>query len=134
MDDPDWDIGIEEVLALPYYFFADDINPPAGTVPVVYDRIPKHEVEIRRATPVYSVDGHCIGHVDGLIVDEGGQITHLVLERGHLWGRREVTVPIGRVAQVVTDGVELGMTKRDVGDLPTRSVRRWPQQSAEVVP
>ncbi len=51
-----------------------------------YDRIPKGEVEIRRASPVISADGHQLGHVDGFIVDEEDQLGHIVLEHGHLWG------------------------------------------------
>ena len=37
-----------------------------------------------------------IGDVDGFVIDAGEHITHVVLERGHLWGRKEVTIPIGR--------------------------------------
>ena len=58
-------------------------------VSVTYDRIPKGEVEVRRASDVTSADGHHLGKVDGFLVDDDDAITHFVLERGHLWGRRE---------------------------------------------
>ena len=60
-----------------------------------YDRIPKGGAEIRRASAVMSADGHELGEVDGLLVDAEDNITHLVLRHGHLWRRREVTIPIG---------------------------------------
>jgi sporulation protein YlmC with PRC-barrel domain len=128
LDDPDWDVGIQEVYALPYYP-AYDLQPRPLDFPVMYDRIPKGEVEIRRASNVYSVDGHHLGHVDGFLVDRDEHIAHLVLERGHLWGRRDVTIPIGAVAKVGTDDVTLSLTKDQVGSLPEVSVQRWPMPS-----
>ncbi len=74
--DPDWDIGVQEVLSMPYY--QADYAPPADDVSVAYDRIPKGEVEIQRASRVRSSDGEDLGRVDGFIVD-GDHITHLVL-------------------------------------------------------
>jgi sporulation protein YlmC with PRC-barrel domain len=125
VEDPDWDVGLEDVLALPYY----PLDGPAEYVEyaaVSYDRIPKGEVEIQRASAVYSADGHHLGHVDGLVIDgETQTITHLVLERGHLWGRRDVTIPIGSIASVDMDEVKLTLTRQDVGELPAVRVHRW---------
>jgi hypothetical protein len=59
-----------------------------------------------------------LGHVDGFRVDGDDQITHVVLERGHLWGRREVTIPIGAVTRVNTDSVTVRLTKDEVAALP----------------
>ena len=125
LDDPDWDVGIQEVYALPYYS-TYDLQPQPLDFPVLYDRIPKGEVEIRRASAVYSAEGHHLGHVDGFVVVRDEHITHLVLERGHLWGRRDVTIPIGAVAKVETDDVTLSLTKDQVASLPEVAVRRWP--------
>jgi hypothetical protein len=128
--EPGWDIGIESVLAEPYYGYAG--GPGYETVPagydshvsMTYDRVPKGEVEIRRASEVASSDGHSLGKVDGFLVDDD-HITHFVLERGHLWGKREVTIPISAVASVYTDAVTLTLTKDEVGDLPSVPVHRW---------
>ena len=128
LDDPDWDVGIQEVYALPYYP-AYDLEPEPLDFSVMYDRIPKGGVEIRRASDVYSAEGHHLGHVDGLLVDRDEHITHLVLERGHLWGRREITIPIGAVAKVETDDVTLSLTKDQVRSLPEVAVHRWPTSS-----
>jgi sporulation protein YlmC with PRC-barrel domain len=126
VDDPDWDVGIQEVLAMPYYEPGLDVGSYGGDAGVIYDRVPKGEVEVRRASAVTSADGHHVGHVDGFVTD-GEQITHLVLERGHLWGRREVTIPIGSVEKVETDAVTLGLTKDEVGGLDSIPLRRWRQ-------
>lgn len=123
VDDPDWDVGIQEVLAFPYYT-AYDLEPMPLDFAVMYDRIPKNDVEIRRASSVASADGHHLGQVDGFVVDRDDQITHLVLERGHLWGRREVTIPIGAVARVETDAIELSLTRDEIGALPEVRVQR----------
>ena len=129
VEDPDWEVDVEEVLAQPYYEDLDAVEaaPISYDDHVVwtYDRIPKGEVEIRRASPVTSSDGHHLGHVDGFMVDGGDHIGHLVLEHGHLWGKREVVIPIGAVARVETDAVVLRLTKDEVGALESHRVHRW---------
>ena len=129
-DDPEWDVGIEDVLAMPYYSSSDLAMDPAfvdDSMARTYDRVPKGEVEIRRTSAVYSTDGHHLGHVDGFVVD-GEDITHFVLERGHMWGKRDVTIPIGAVGEVANDTVTLSLTKDEVGELPVAGLHRWHNQ------
>ncbi len=92
---------------------------------MTYDLVPKGEVEIRRSSDVVSADGLHLGRVDGFLVDSDNLITHVVLERGHLWGRREVTIPIGSVARMNTDSLTVALTKEEVGALPAMPMRRW---------
>jgi len=126
--DPDWDVGVRSPLALPYYQspaldgYAGGVGQDFG---VVYGRVPKGEVEVRRSSSVLAADGNYVGNVDGFLVDDD-HITHFVLERGHLWGRREVTVPIGAVAKFESDTVTLSLSKEEIGDLPSHRVHRWP--------
>jgi sporulation protein YlmC with PRC-barrel domain len=126
VDDPDWDVGIEEVLAIPLY-------PSYGFEPVPidyaarYDRVPKGEIEIRRASDVESADGDHLGEVDGFLVDDAARITHVVLEQGRPWERREVAVPVGAVTRVGTDSVALSLTKDEVEALPPLAARRPPR-------
>ena len=138
IEDPEWEVGVEEILALPYY---QSLAPGAvgpGTAALgfddhiteVYDRIPKDEIEIRRASAVLSADGHGLGHVDGFLVDSDEAISHLVLEHGHLWGRREVTIPIGAVAEIATDEVRLSLSREAVQALQSVPVHRWSRPSA----
>jgi sporulation protein YlmC with PRC-barrel domain len=125
-DDPDWDVGVEDVLAMPYYTTPDVGVYPSLEEPylMTYHRVPKGEAEIRRSSAVVSADDQHLGTVEALLVD-GEEITHFVLERGHLWGRRDVTIPVGAVAKVESDTVTLRISKDDVGDLPTVRVHRW---------
>jgi sporulation protein YlmC with PRC-barrel domain len=117
VDDPNWDVGVEEVLALPYYP-SYDLEPAPVDFAVRYGRVPKGEVEIRRASAVESADAHHLGDVDGFLVDDNQLITHVVLEQGDPLERREVLIPIGAVPRVETDGVTLSLTKDEVGALP----------------
>jgi sporulation protein YlmC with PRC-barrel domain len=119
LDDPDWDIGIERAFVLPTVGPDHSDMLALDNVSVAFDRVPKGEVEIRRESSIVTADGHGAGHVDSFVVDGSGRITHLVLERGHLWGRRKVSIPIESVARVETDTVTLSLTKSEVGGLPS---------------
>ena len=122
IDDPDWDVGVDGVLVLPYY--GHDDPPHDALETAVYDRIPKGEIEIRRSSTVTSADGHEVGRVEGFVVGADEQITHVLLQRGHLWGRREVTIPVGDVARVRSDAIALRLTRDEVGELGPVPVRR----------
>ena len=125
--DPDWDIGVMDVLASPYYSslgVEPYAEPLDSNVTLSYDRVPKGEVEIRRTSAVISAHGHLLGDVDGFVVDADEYITHFVLERGHLWGRKEVTIPIGAVTRVESDAAHLALSKHEVGALPAVHVGR----------
>jgi sporulation protein YlmC with PRC-barrel domain len=128
VSDPEWDVGVTTVLALPYFEssgFADYPTALTQDVGVIYDRIPKGEVEIRRSSRVHTEDDRYIGDVEGFLVDDEDHITHFVLERGHLWGRREVTVPIGAVTKVKSDAITVGLSTDEIAALPARKVHRW---------
>jgi len=85
---------------------------------VTYDKVPPGEVEVRRGQRVHASDGP-IGHVRGLVVDPTDhQVTHVLLDEGHLWGKKEVSIPISAVTGVGDDGVQLNLTKAEVADLP----------------
>lgn len=45
-------------------------------------------------------------------------MTHVLLQEGHLWGRKEVAIPIKAVTEVGDEGIKLSIAKRDVEDLP----------------
>ena len=116
--------GPEQVVAWPYYGLGGTgmdpgIDPElAGTSPTVtFDTLPLGEVAVRRGEPVEATDGS-IGHVQGLVVDPRSRhVTHVLLQEGHLWGRKEVAIPIGAVAGV-DDGIRLSISKQEVEDLP----------------
>ncbi len=84
---------------------------------VVNDVIPAGETDLRHGEHVHALDGE-IGKVKGFLVDQGDQhVTHVLLQEGHLWGRKEVSIPISAVTSV-NDGIRLNLTKKQVEDLP----------------
>jgi sporulation protein YlmC with PRC-barrel domain len=87
-----------------------------ASLPVTYDTIPSGEVAVRRGDPVHATDGD-IGQVQGLVINPvDHHVTHVLLQEGHLWGRKQVTIPIGAVTGV-DDGIQLNITKQEVQDL-----------------
>lgn len=125
--DPDWDVGLVRPLTPPFYSGTGlglfDWSPET---PIAYDRIPKGEVEIRRESAVLSADGHVVGQVEGFMIDDDHHATHLLLERGHFWGRREITIPLGAVESFDVDLVRLSLSRSEVGRLPAAKVHRRP--------
>jgi sporulation protein YlmC with PRC-barrel domain len=103
------------VLFMPYYGLG--AGGTAVPLTVTYDTVPLDEVEVRRGEHVHATDGP-IGRVQGLVIDPGSRhVTHVLLQEGHLWDRKEVAIPIGAVT-AVDDGIRLSLTKEQVQDLP----------------
>ena len=96
-------------------------GPPSG-IPgpaqfIVEDVIPKGETEVSAGDPVLALDGE-IGQVQGLLVDpDDHRVTHVLLREGHLWGRKEVAIPISAVTGA-EEGIRVNLTKKQVEDLP----------------
>ena len=115
----------EQVLSSPYYGMGMGAGwgMAGGGLPqaVTYDTVPLDEVEVRRGEHVHATDGH-IGRVQGLVIDPGSHhVTHVLLQEGHLWGRKEVAIPISAVTGV-EDGIRLSITKQQVQDLPPADI------------
>ncbi len=99
------------VLAWPYHF------SETRRIPLEHERIPVGELAVRRGARVEASDGH-IGHVDGFLVDENSEhITHLVLREGHLWGQKDVTIPVSDIARIEEDTVHLKLDKQSIEKL-----------------
>jgi uncharacterized protein YrrD len=93
-------------------------------ITLVHEKIPAGEVKIRRGTAVHATDGQ-IGRVDELMIEkETGGITHLILEEGHLWGKKDVSIPVDQIEGIEPDGVRLKLSKRQVEALPEIQIHR----------
>jgi PRC-barrel domain len=97
------------------------MTPYAGipTPALVVDQeiVPVGEEQVGPGEPVHALDGE-IGQVQGFLVDPGDhRVTHVLLREGHLWGRKEVAIPVSAVTEV-RDGIRLNMTKQQVEQLP----------------
>ena len=123
VQDPGSDIGIEDGLELPPSQSLGTTGFGAGVGPLdfdphvtmSYDRVPKGMVEIRRDSGVTSSDGHHLGKVVGFVVDGQHHIAQLILEHGHLWGKREIAIPGRSIDRILSDEVMLTLSKDEVG-------------------
>jgi sporulation protein YlmC with PRC-barrel domain len=90
-------------------------SPPVQAV--VQDVVPLGEIDIDRGEAVHALDGE-IGRVHGCQVDpDDHRVTHVLLREGHLWGKKEVAIPVSAVT-TVENGIWLNLTKKQVEDLP----------------
>lgn len=125
--------GPGQVLAWPYYGLgmpmagfmgvgamgAGGMGAGVGNVsqPVTYESVPPGEISVHRGDQVHATDGD-IGRVQGLVVDpRNHHVTHVLLQEGHLWGRKQVAIPITAVTSV-KEGIALSISKQEVQDLP----------------
>jgi sporulation protein YlmC with PRC-barrel domain len=84
---------------------------------MVNHAVPLGESEVGQHERVHCVDGE-IGQVEGFVVDSANHtVTHVILKEGHLWGRKQVAIPVSAVASVA-DGIRLSITKDQVANLP----------------
>jgi sporulation protein YlmC with PRC-barrel domain len=66
-----------------------------------------------------------VGTVDELVVDpDSGNITHLLMRKGHLWGKKDVAIPVTAIDLVDDEEVYLKIDKEAVGALPAVPVKR----------
>jgi hypothetical protein len=110
---------LDEYRMWPYVLPGDEL------VPVEHERVPPGELAVCRGSHVRATDGD-VGRVDEFLVDrETEHITHLVLREGHLWGQKDVLIPISEIGQIDEDRVYLTLSKAEVARLPTIPVKRW---------
>jgi hypothetical protein len=117
--------GSGRLMAMPYAVPAR--RPETEFVEVKSEAIPPDELAVHRGARVDATDGS-VGHVDEFLVEPGsGCITHLVLREGHLWGQRDVTIPVSEIERCreEEDAVYLKLDKRGIAALPTIAVKHW---------
>ncbi len=106
-----------ETYSEPYY------TPNEGAISVDAESVPAGEQIAHRGMVVEASDGK-VGVVEGLVVNpENEEITHLILQEGHLLGKKDVALPISAVEKVVDDIVHLNVDKKTIEDLPAVPVR-----------
>jgi hypothetical protein len=110
-----------QYLAWPY------VTPYPMAVPLDYEQVPPGELAVHRGARVDASDGH-VGRVDEFLVDpRNGHITHLVLREGHLWNKRDATIPLSAIDHLADDHVYLKLDKQAVAALPSVPVHRHQQ-------
>jgi uncharacterized protein YrrD len=101
-------------------------NTPARTIyeSVEYQQIPPGELAVCRGTRVEATDGY-VGHVDEFVVNpENDHITHLVMREGHLWGRKDVIIPLSAMGDTRDDTLFLKLNKHQIESLSSFPVHR----------
>jgi sporulation protein YlmC with PRC-barrel domain len=109
------------------YYYMPYVTPDITVqVPVEHRQIPPGELAVRRGTRVEATDGY-VGKVDEFVVNpENGHITHLVMREGHLWGKKDVIIPLSAMGDTRQDTVFLKLDKHQVESLPAFPLhRRW---------
>jgi hypothetical protein len=92
--------------------------PETDWVTVSRESIPPGEVAVRQGARVKATDGS-VGRLDEFLMDPAnGHVTHLVMREGHLWGRRDVTIPVSEIDHLEADTIYLKLDKEQVGALP----------------
>jgi sporulation protein YlmC with PRC-barrel domain len=115
-DTDQWGYG-SNALMWPYFGLGMPLSGGGLHEPMLVDRVPVGEVEVHRGDQVHASDGW-IGSVQGLVIDpRDHHVTHVLLHEGHLWGSKQVAIPI-TAASRVGDVIRLELTKQQVQDLP----------------
>ena len=93
-----------DVYNMPY---VQPMSTETIEIPIDEELIPPGELAIHRGTPVEAKDGY-IGDIGEFLIDpESGKISHIVLLKGHLWGRKELSLPISVIDHVLHNTVYL---------------------------
>jgi sporulation protein YlmC with PRC-barrel domain len=107
------------------YVFLETMLTPAKR-----ERVPPGELAVRRGARVKATDGQ-VGQVDEFLVDPTSRhITHLVLREGHLWGQKDVTIPVSEIERAGEATVYLKLDKQAIESLPAVPVRQWHSRKA----
>lgn len=107
-----------------YYFMPYVTSEIRVPVSVEHKQIPPGELAIHRGTRVQAADGD-VGSVDEFVVDpENGHITHFVMREGHLWGAKNVIIPLLAMDAINNNTLFLNIDKHQIESLPTFPVHR----------
>lgn len=103
--------------------FNGDMSTDIFSMPIEAELIPDGEMAVRKGASVEATDGH-IGRVEEFLVDpQDSHITHLVLEEGHLWHKKVLTLPLSEILYMNEDYVYLKLDKQAVFEtaIPVKS-------------
>jgi hypothetical protein len=93
--------------------------PETKWVTVRREAVPPGEIAVRQGAHVEAADGH-LGQLDEFLVDPVTErVTHLVMREGHLWGRREVSIPVSEIDRLEENTIYLKLDKDQVKALPS---------------
>ncbi len=118
-----------EFIDMPTSYYSGDMAMGYGytgpdVVVVEHELIPEGKIAVHRDMAVEATDGY-IGTVEELLIDQtSGQVTHLVLQKGHFWGETNVSLPITEIDKVEDYTIYLKLDKASIEVLPVVQIRR----------
>jgi hypothetical protein len=87
-------------------------------MPVVVEKVPEGEIAFHRGTDIEATDDH-VGVVERFLVQaDTGHVTHLVMHKGHLWGKKDIMIPLSAVDNMDYDSVYLNVDKETAENFP----------------
>lgn len=88
------------------------------------EQVPRGERSVTAGMKIEASDGK-VGTLDELVLDpDSGEITHIQMREGHLWGKKDVAIPIEEIDYADADTVYLKIDKVSVKTLPAVKVKR----------
>ena len=88
------------------------------------EKVPFGELAVHRGTIVHATDGR-IGVMEEFVIEsDTGHVSHIVLRKGHLWGKRDVVIPVSAIDHGNYESLFLNVTKKAIQDLPGVSIQR----------
>ena len=100
-----------------------NMGTPASVF-VEHEAVPAGGVIVHKGAKVFATDGHA-GKVDDFLVEKKtGRITHLILLEGHLWGKKDISVPVNQIDRYEDGDIYLKIDKSGVDTLPVIDMKR----------
>jgi sporulation protein YlmC with PRC-barrel domain len=100
------------------------VTPEAYNITFENEHIPANELAIRRGANVEATDGR-VGQVDEFLINPvNDTITHMVLREGHLWGQKNISIPLSQIDRIEENTVWLKLDKKSIEALPIIPIHR----------
>jgi uncharacterized membrane protein len=99
-----------------------DVQPQYVTV--TDQLLPEGRIAVQRGMLVEAVDGP-VGEVGELLIDpETRQVSHFLLMKGHLWGKKEIAIAVSEIERGDEDTIYLKIPKEAIEKLPSLPLNR----------
>lgn len=88
------------------------------------ENVPADEIAVASGMQIEATDGK-VGKLNDLVLDPNtGEITHLLMREGHLWGKKLVSIPVSVVETTLGDVIYLNISQKEVHGLPVVPLKK----------
>ncbi|MGL1890304.1 MAG: PRC-barrel domain-containing protein [Spirochaetaceae bacterium] len=117
--------GVDPAMSHSYTMFPYVIHDGKPVIEMRKEDMPIGEIKLKKGMCVKDNNGKKLGHIDELIVDADGEfISHIVMRTGHLFDKKEVSVPNIHISSFDHDCIRLSIHEDDVENLPEVIIKR----------